>query len=108
MTLGGSGAGLDVGAGDGSVVGAGAGSVVGSGAALLLGAASLAAGRLYKTFVRVSARKEPRNHSKLEGQTILASELWDIGGTLAYGPNDPVLPLRERIFCGHANLYHVG
>lgn len=77
------------------------------GAALLLGAAALAAGRLYKTFVRVRSVKEPRAHSKLEGMSIPADELWDIGGTLAYGPNDPVLPLRERIFCGHSNLFYV-
>ena len=77
------------------------------GTALILGAAALAAGALYKTFVRVSSRKEPRAHSKLEGQTILADELWDIGGYLVFGPNDEALPLSERLFCGHANAFFV-
>lgn len=75
--------------------------------ALLVGGQELVAGRLYKTFVRVSARKEPRAHSELEGQTIPADELWDIGGYRVFGPNDPELPLSERLFCGHANAFFV-
>ena len=78
------------------------------GTALILGAAALAAGALYKTFTRVRSVKEPRAHAKLEGVTIGASELWDIGGYLVFGPNDPELPLFERLNCGHANVFSLG
>jgi hypothetical protein len=58
-----------------------------------------------KTFMRVVRRKEPREHSDLEGVQRAAFEPWVLAGIPVDGPGDPLLPLSERLYCGHVNYY---
>jgi hypothetical protein len=59
----------------------------------------------YKQFVRVKSVDEPREHSKLEGRVIRAKDKWNISGFRVDSPASIELPLSERAFCGHVNLY---
>lgn len=63
------------------------------------------AGAKRKQFVRVARVKEPRVHSVLEGRTIPVSESWNLNGYRVPSPAHPSLPLSERLFCKHVNLY---
>jgi hypothetical protein len=76
-------------------------------AALLLGAVALAAGRLYKTFVRVSPRKEPRalgargaDHTRRRtlGHRRLSRLRPQRPSAAAKGKN--LLCSRQHVFCG--------
>lgn len=64
-------------------------------------AGAVQGGARLKTFIRVRPAQERRAHSSLEGLTIPVDDLYNIGGTLAYGPGDERLPWSERAFCGH-------
>lgn len=62
-------------------------------------------GATRKKFTRISGAREPREHSRLEGVVLRADGLWNIGGMLVDRPGDPRLPMSERAYCGHINVY---
>lgn len=64
-------------------------------------------GARWKEFVRIRRAKEPREHSRLEGSVIRIDDKWNIGGVLADGPGDDVLPIHERAWCGHIAVYYL-
>lgn len=54
-----------------------------------------------KKFIRVRRAKDPRAHSRLEGDIIGINEQWNIDGYLVDAPGSAALPWSSRAFCGH-------